>query len=129
FQRFSHVASPGLGGEWTRLPSRRQRNDVVQQFRASFKKTPDIAGCLTNALLVFNESDADVAFPVLAKTRAGRNRNACLLVEQRGKLDTAVRLEWFGYGRQSEHGSGRLRQPPAHSDNRVDQRIARTRVP
>src|SRR6516165_1871470 len=71
FQRFSHVASPGLGGVRTRLPSRRERNDVVQQFRASFKKAPDIASCLTNTLLVFDKRDADVAFPVLAETRAG----------------------------------------------------------
>src|SRR3974390_1524875 len=45
----------------TRLTSRRQRNDVVQQFRAGFKKAPDIAGGLPNALLVFHERDADIA--------------------------------------------------------------------
>jgi hypothetical protein len=43
----------------------------VQQSRASFKKAPDIASCLTNTLLVFDKRDADVAFPVLAETRAG----------------------------------------------------------
>ena len=81
--------------------------DVVQLFRAGFKKAPDVAGRLPNALLVFDQRDADVAFAMFAKTSAGRYGDPCLLNQKRGEFDAAESAKRFGYRRPSKHGGRR----------------------
>src|SRR6202040_3872568 len=106
------------------LAPRCQRNDVVQHFRPGFKKAPDVAGRLTNALLVFDERDADVAFAVFAKAGAGRYGDSGLLNQKRGEFDAAKSAERFGYWRPSEHRGRRRGYRPARSAEGLDQSIA-----
>src|SRR6476646_2674773 len=61
---------------------RSERNNVVQRFRPGFKETPDIAGSLTDALLVFHQCDAHEAFTVFAKADARRDRDLGLFHQE-----------------------------------------------
>src|SRR5215469_18635564 len=106
------------------LAPRRQRNDVVQQFRPGFKKAPDIASRLSNALLVFHECDADMAFTMFAKASPGSDRNAGLLDQKRGEFDAAEGAERLGYRRPSEHRGRGRRHWPASTAERLHQRVA-----
>ena len=74
-----------------RLTSRREGHDVVQHFRAGFKKAPDVARGLADALLVLDQRDAHMALAVLAEADAGRHRDARLLDQQRREFDAAER--------------------------------------
>jgi hypothetical protein len=53
-------------------------DDVVQLFRSGFKEAPQIAGRLTDSLLVFHQCDAHKPFPVLAKTAPRSDREVGL---------------------------------------------------
>ena len=84
----------------------------MQHFRAGFKKAPDIAGGLADALLVLDQGDADMSLAMLAEAGAGRYRDACLLDQERRELDAAERAERLGVlwrktsgGTQSPQGS------------------------
>src|SRR5262249_57773135 len=59
FQRRDHGPSREQSGA---LAPRRQGNDVVQLFKAGFKKTADVARGLADALLVLDKRDAYEAF-------------------------------------------------------------------
>ncbi len=50
-----------------RLAALGKRHHVVQLFRSAFKKAADIAGCLTDALLVLDERNAHETFAALAE--------------------------------------------------------------
>ena len=50
---------------------------------AGFKKAPQVAGGLADALLVLDQRDPHEAFAVFAKANAGRNRDLGLLDQQR----------------------------------------------
>src|SRR5205807_10346705 len=128
FSGAAMTRSPGLEWKETRLAPRRQRNDVVQHFRSGFKKAPDIAGRLTNALFVFHECDTDVAFAVFAEAGPGRYRHSSFLDQQRGKFNAAERAERFGYWRPGEHRGRRCRHLPARPAKRFHQRIAASPV-
>ena len=47
----------------------------MQLFGAGFKKAADVAGGLTDALLVLDQRDADIALTPLAEAGARGNRN------------------------------------------------------
>ena len=61
------------------LASLGKGDDVVQLFRPGFKKPTDVARGLTNTLLILDQRDAHVPFPVLAEADAGRDRDLRLL--------------------------------------------------
>ena len=73
------------------LAPRGERNDVVQLFRRVVEEAPDVAGGLTDALLVFHERDAHEPLAVFAEADARRNRDVGLLDQQLGKFDAAER--------------------------------------
>src|ERR1700730_8187181 len=77
------------GGIRLRSAAFGKRNDVVQLFRRAFKEAPDITRGLTDALLVLDQRDPHVSFPILAKADTRRDRHACLLDQERGELDAA----------------------------------------
>src|SRR5437879_3338868 len=70
-----------------------ERQDVVQLFRAGFKKAPDVAGGLADALLVLDQRDADISFAVFAEADAGRDRDLGLLDQEGREFDRAERVE------------------------------------
>src|ERR1051326_8564181 len=107
-----------------RLTARGERNDVVQHFRAGFKKAPDVAGGLADALLVLDQRDAHKTLAVFAEAGAGRHRDARLLDQKRRELDAAERLERFRNRRPGEHRGARRRNSPAGAAERFDERIA-----
>src|ERR1700733_2184928 len=111
-------------GKRRRLPSRRHRHDVVQHFRACFKKAPDIARRLADALLVFDKRDAHMALAVLAEAGSGRHRHPRLLDQERREFHAAERPERFGDRRPGEHRGGRRRHHPAGPAKGIDERVA-----
>src|ERR1700738_5068386 len=52
-----------------------KRNDVVQLFRRAFKEAPDIAGGLTDSLLVLDQRDSHESFAIFAEADARRHRH------------------------------------------------------
>ena len=101
-----------------------ERHDVVQLFRRGFKKAPDVAGGLADALLVLDQRDAHEALAVLAEADAGRDRDLGLLDQQRRELDAAERSERLGIGAQAniEARGGGIAQPARPNDS--DQHVA-----
>src|SRR5262245_2975938 len=99
--------------ETKRLASLGQGDDVVQLFGSGFKKAADIAGGLTDALLVLDQCDAHVSFAMFPEADAGRHRDLGLFDQERGKLDTAEALKRLRDRRPSKHGSARRRNLPA----------------
>src|SRR5258705_9229958 len=70
-----------------------KRHHVVQLFRSAFKKAANIAGRLTNALLVLDERNAHEALAALAEAGARRHRDLSFFDQELRKLDTAKHLE------------------------------------
>src|SRR5688572_26794604 len=56
-----------------------ERHHVVQLFRGRFKKPPDVARGLADALLVLDQRDAHKTFAALTEAGAGRDCDLRLL--------------------------------------------------
>src|SRR5262245_30913311 len=65
----------------------RLRHYVVQGLGALREKLLEVARRLTDAVLVFNQCDADVAFPVLAEAEPRRDGDIRLVDQELGELD------------------------------------------
>src|SRR5262245_25961592 len=96
----------------------------MQLLRARFKKAPDVAGGLTDTLLVLDQRNADIALAALAEAGAGRHRDLGLLDQQRCKLDATERLERLRDGRPGEHRGARRRHVPASPAETLDHHVA-----
>src|SRR5579883_2962289 len=110
-------------GRDTRLTAFGKRNDVVQLFRRAFKEATDVARGLANALLVFDQRDADIALAIFPEADTGRNRNARLLDQERREFDAADALEGLRQGRPGEHGGPRRRHLPARAAKGIHQHV------
>jgi len=73
----------------------------VQLFNAGIKKTADVAGRLTDALLVLDQRDAHEPLAVLAKCNARRHRHLGLLDQQLGEFQAAQFGNASGNGAQA----------------------------
>src|SRR5262249_23073196 len=109
FQRRDHGPSREQSGA---SAPRRQGNDVVQPFKAGFKKTADGARGPADALLVRDKRDAYEAFPMLAERDAGRDGKLRLLDQQRGEFEASERLERRRDRRPGEHRGAWRRDRP-----------------
>src|SRR5258708_35390647 len=87
----SAIGNPG--GIGARSAAFGKWNDVVQLFRRAFKEASDVAGGLTDALLVLDQRDPHESLPVFAEADARRNRHPGLLDQERGEFDAADRAE------------------------------------
>src|SRR3989442_3875191 len=121
-------ARPNFSGATMERPERdaalaagREGDDVVQLFRRRFKEAADVARRLADALLVLDQRDAHIAFPMLAECHAGRDRDLRVLHQQLGEFEAAERAEQVRERRPREHGGDRGRNPPARTAEAVDQ--------
>src|SRR5205085_4433117 len=90
-----------------------ERDNVMEFFRPRFKKSPDVAGGLPDALLVLDQRKADETLAIFPKADPGRNRDFGLFNQQSRKLDTADGPEDFRQRRPGKHGSARRRDVPS----------------
>src|SRR5262249_50238855 len=101
-----------------------ERHHVVQLFRSGFKKAADIAGRLTNALLVLDERNTHKTFAALAETGSRRYRDFGLFYKQLRELNAAEHPERFRDRRPGEQGGGRRRYWPAGTAEGIQQHVA-----
>ena len=78
-------------------------NDIVHRRWALREKLLDVARGLTDAVLVFDQRDADVALAVFTEAETGRDGDIGLLDQQLGELHRTERVEGLGDRRPGEH--------------------------
>src|SRR5262245_31468601 len=105
-----------------------ERHNVVQLLRRVLQETLDIAGRLTNTLLVFHECNAHKALAVFAEADARRNRDVGLLHQKLGKFHAAETVEGFGNGSPGKHRRAWRRDVPASTIEALNQNVAPTLV-
>src|SRR6267143_1642514 len=92
--------------------------------RSAGAQSLETAESLSDALLVLDESEPDIALAVLAEADARGDRDLALLDQHLGELQRSHGAEAVGNGRPHEHGALGLGHGPAHLVEPVHEDVA-----
>src|SRR5208337_4587439 len=118
------VCLTSLNSPSARAGSLRQWNDVVQRGLGRRKKLLDSAAGLPDAVLVFDESEANVALAIFTEPQSGRHRYAGFLKEKLRKFERSNLRHRRRQRNPGKHRSGGWGNGPAGTIERLDEAIA-----